>query len=251
MAYKQANEYRFLGWGVSMSLPGSFLFADRPAGGSESRTAVLVVDIQADFTEAYHGPLAVPGADEEYLARVNRAVEAAFKAGLPIFATQDWHPAGHLSCAGSHPGRPVFEPFELEDGRKQMLWPDHCIQGTPGAELLIDGAKLSGVIQKGTDPRYDSYSGFADDGGAETGLAAALKSRGIDRLIVFGLAADYCVRYTVMDGLNNGFEVIVIKDLTLGIDDETTADAWREMAENGARLVASIDVESAEDFLSL
>jgi len=203
---------------------------------------VVVVDLQADFTEARQGSLAVPGADEAYLTRVRATLTGFRELGLPILATQDWHPADHVSFAANHPGRRPFEVLKLPDGSDQILWPAHCVQGSPGAELLIDPADLSRVIRKGPDRDHDSYSGFRDDGGAETGLEAALREFGPKRLIVFGLATDFCVKATVLHGLEAGFRVAVVQELCRGVSPEGTERAWQEMARSGAEIWPSLDL---------
>ncbi len=205
--------------------------------------AVLVVDLQADFTSAHQGALAVAGADAAYLERVGEATRRLQGLGLPIYATQDWHPPGHLSFASSHPGRTVLECLELEDGRSQVLWPDHALQHSPGARLLLEPSLLTAVVQKGTHPQYDSYSGFQDDGGGKTGLEEVLRLSGVDTLVCYGLATDYCVKFTVLDALAAGFKVIVIQDLCRGVDPEGSRAAWEEMARAGADIWAGLDLE--------
>ena len=205
--------------------------------------AVLVVDLQADFTSAHQGALAVAGADQAYLETVQEATRRLKGLGLPIYATQDWHPPGHVSFASSHPGRALLESLELPDGRSQVLWPDHAVQHSPGARLLQDPALLTAVVQKGTHPDYDSYSGFQDDGGGKTGLDEVLRLSGVDTLVCYGLATDYCVKFTVLDALAAGFKVIVIQDLCRGVDPEGSEAAWQEMAQAGADLWPGLDLE--------
>ena len=205
--------------------------------------AVLVVDLQADFTSAHDGALAVAGADRAYLETVQEATRRLKGLGLSIYATQDWHPPGHVSFASSHPGRAVLESLELPDGRSQVLWPEHALQHSPGARLLLEPGLLTAVVQKGTHPDYDSYSGFQDEGGGKTGLEEVLRLSGVDTLVCYGLATDYCVKFTVLDALAAGFRVIVIQDLCRGVDPAGTEAAWKEMAAAGADLWPGLDLD--------
>jgi nicotinamidase/pyrazinamidase len=193
-----------------------------------SRIALILVDVQPDFmpggTLACHeGDVIVPGIDALLRQRRFRHV----------VATQDWHPRGHVSFAGSHPGRAPFEQITLY-GQPQTLWPEHCVQGTPGAELHpgIDWSALDAVIRKGSDPGVDSYSGFRENHGPHgsrpsTGLAGWLRERGVDEVVVCGLARDVCVLWTVQDALDLGFRASVLWDLSRPVtpasDDATRA----------------------------
>ncbi|WP_300465300.1 hypothetical protein [Desulfobacula sp.] len=124
---------------------------------------MVVVDVQKDFTTAYSGSLAVNGTDDAFLKSVAEATKKLKELGLPIYATMDWHPAGHVSFASRHSGKKVLESVSIEDGRTQILWPDHCVQGTDGATLLLNEKYITGIIRKGEDVDYDSYSGFQDE----------------------------------------------------------------------------------------
>jgi nicotinamidase/pyrazinamidase len=144
-------------------------------------------------------------------------------------ATQDWHPRGHASFASSHPGRAPFEQIELH-GQSQTLWPDHCVQGTPGAELHpgIDWSALDAVIRKGSDPGVDSYSGFRENHGPagmrpSTGLAGWLRERGVDEVFVCGLARDVCVLWTAQDAVELGFRTHLLWDLSRPVTPDTDA----------------------------
>jgi nicotinamidase/pyrazinamidase len=131
-----------------------------------------------------------------------------------VAATQDWHPANHGSFAANHPGKQPYEMIDLH-GLMQVLWPAHCVQNTPGAELRgdLDRSRITEVFQKGTDPAVDSYSGFFDNGKRKaTGLAEWLRSRWVQQVYVMGLATDYCVRATAMDARSLGFDVWVVQD---------------------------------------
>jgi nicotinamidase/pyrazinamidase len=193
-----------------------------------SRIALILVDVQPDFmpggTLACHeGDAIVPGIDALLRQRRFRHV----------VATQDWHPRGHVSFASSHPGRAPFEQITLY-GQPQTLWPEHCVQGTPGAELHpgIDWSALDAVIRKGSEPGVDSYSGFRENHGPHgsrpsTGLAGWLRERGVDEVVVCGLARDVCVLWTVQDALDLGFRASVLWDLSRPVtpasDDATRA----------------------------
>ena len=193
-------------------------------------SAVLMVDVQGDFTTACQGSLAVGGADQAYVDAVAARVREFRDLGFPVMATQDWHPADHVSFFTNHRGNAAFDTVDLGDGRTQILWPPHCVQGTEKAKVLVDPGLLDAVVQKGMDPRFDSYSGFFDDGGQATGLEGILRERGIRHLTVFGLATDYCVRATVMDAVDLGFGVTLIRDLCRGVAKESTRAALEQMA---------------------
>jgi nicotinamidase/pyrazinamidase len=201
--------------------------------------ALLLVDIQNDFCAG--GALAVP--DGDAVVSVANALCARFDR---VVATQDWHPPSHLSFAANHPGKRPFELTEL-DGLPQVLWPPHCVQGTPGAEFhaALDRSRLGRVFQKGTDPRIDSYSGFYDNGHRKaTGLGDYLKSVGVTDLVVLGLATDYCVKWTALDARQLGFGVRVVEDGCRGVAlaPQDVPNALAAMAAAGARIVRSHEV---------
>jgi nicotinamidase/pyrazinamidase len=153
--------------------------------------ALILIDIQDDFLPG--GALAVPRGDEVIAVANRLSARADFDV---VVATRDLHPAGHGSFASSHPGRRLGEVIDL-DGLPQVMWPDHCVEGTPGSELAaaLDRSRVARVFVKGTDPAIDSYSGFHDNGHRKaTGLGDWLKARGVDEVWVLGLATDYCVR---------------------------------------------------------
>ena len=175
--------------------------------------ALLLVDLQNDFMPG--GALAVPSGDE-VVAVANRLMP---QYGFTV-ATQDWHPAGHGSFASSHAGKTPGEHVDL-DGVDQVLWPDHCVQDTPGARFhsALDVARIGAVVRKGTDPRIDSYSGFFDNARRKrTALEAQLRERAVDEVDVIGLATDYCVLFTVLDALDLGLRVRLIEEGCRGID---------------------------------
>ncbi|OON67108.1 bifunctional nicotinamidase/pyrazinamidase [Hymenobacter sp. CRA2] len=201
--------------------------------------ALLLIDIQNDFVPG--GALAVPEGDQ-IIALVNR-LQPQFDL---VVATQDWHPAGHLSFASSHPGRQLFEHIDLE-GLDQVLWPDHCVQGTPGAELhpALDQHRIEAVFRKGTSPDIDSYSGLFDNGHRKaTGLADYLRGRGVTQVYVAGLAADYCVYFTAKDAQQEGFDTYLIEDATRAISPEGFEQAKADLAAHGGHVVHSQQVLS-------
>lgn len=210
---------------------------------------VLVIDLQVDFLECEKGSLVVPGTDKEYVERVERLTQKFKEMGHLIFATQDWHPPHHVSFYTNHPGKKPFEVIEIE-GRKQVLWPPHCIQGTRGARILIDNNLFWAVIQKGRDRRFESYSGFRDEGGNWTELDTVLKVNGIKTLIIYGLATDYCVKATALDARDLGYEVLLLKDFCRGVSSETTEKALKELKEKGVKIIEGVTLDSIFDALS-
>ena len=183
-------------------------------------SAFIVIDVQNDFCPG--GALAVAGGDE-IVAGVNAATEE-----FPITVlTQDWHPAGHSSFASSHPGKAPFEITEMPYG-PQVLWPDHCIRGSEGgafhAGLNADAADL--IIRKGGNPAIDSYSAFFEnDHETPTGLHGYLQTRGVTRLVMAGLATDFCVNFSAVDAANLGYAVEVRTPLCRAIDLDGSLDA--------------------------
>lgn len=204
------------------------------------KRAVILVDLQGDFTECKGGALPVPGTNWAYVKEVEEAIRRLEEQGLMIFASQDWHPPEHVSFYTNHPGKKPFEEVELPSGRKQKLWPPHCIQGTEGAKILVDNNLFLAVVQKGKHPHFDSYSAFRDDGGNETELDSILKFHGIRDLLIFGLATDYCVKATAIDALERGYQVTVVLGLSRGVTPETTERAIKEMKDKGARIVSNL-----------
>jgi len=203
---------------------------------SSEHTGVIVVDVQADFTELKSGSLAVPGSDAQYIRAVQRSTERFLQQGLRVYFTQDWHPADHVSFFTNHPGTEPLQVKEI-DGRPQVMWPPHCVQDTPGAMILITAEGPAQTVRKGIDPKYDSYSGFADDGGHKTDLDDLLQKDGIKKVIVYGLATDYCVKATALDALSAGYKVDLIMDLCRGVSPDTTAAAIEEMKAEGVTIV--------------
>lgn len=197
--------------------------------------ALIIVDVQNDFCEG--GALEVPNGSS-VVPVINKLIDR-FDA---IIQTQDWHPAGHHSFASSHDGKSPYETVELDYGT-QVLWPDHCVQGTKGAEFHKDlqTDKSQVIIRKGFRAPIDSYSTFYEnDQKTKTGLTGYLKDRGITDLYVTGLATDFCVKWSVLDGIKEGFNVHIVEDAVRGIDLEGSLDeAWKEMKEAGVTVTTS------------
>jgi len=203
-----------------------------PVGDSD---ILLVIDVQNDFCPG--GSLAVPGGDT-----VVPVINGLARRFAHVVLTQDWHPPGHGSFASSHPGRQPFESIAVDYG-PQVLWPDHCVQGTTGAELrhdlLIPHAEL--VLRKGYRRAIDSYSAFYEnDHRTPTGLAGYLRERGFRRVFLCGLAFDFCVRYSAEDACRENLTAIVVEDASRGIDMNGSVEATRRsFAECGIACVAS------------
>ncbi len=197
---------------------------------------LLVIDVQNDFCPA--GALAV-GEGDAVVPVINRLAERFDH----VVLTQDWHPSGHSSFASSHPGSSPFESIAMPYG-PQTLWPDHCVQGTPGAgfhpKLLTDRAEL--VIRKGFRRAIDSYSAFYEnDRRTPTGLAGYLRERGLRRIFLAGLATDYCVYYSALDARREGFDAVVIEAGCRAIDlAGSLAAAWTGMTEAGVQRVGDL-----------
>jgi nicotinamidase/pyrazinamidase len=217
--------------------------AARPALAAASikiddASALLVIDVQNCFLPG--GSLAVKDGDA-----VVPVINKLAKGFANVVMTQDWHTVGHVSFASAHAGKKPFETIDLPYG-KQVLWPDHCVQGTDGAslskDLSIPQAEL--IIRKGYHKDTDSYSAFTEaDGKTTTGLAAYLKARKIQRVFVAGLATDFCVAWTALDARKAGFEAYVIEDACRGIDTQgSLAKAWADMAKAGVKRIQSGDI---------
>lgn len=194
-------------------------------------TALVIVDVQNDFCSG--GRLAVP--DAEAVIPVIHGLMQGFRR---VFLTQDWHPRGHVSFASSHPGQPPFSRLTLPSG-EQVLWPDHCIEHTHGAEfhpgLQVPADAV--VIRKGTRREIDSYSGFLEnDRTTPVGLDAMLREAGVGSITIAGLATDFCVLHTALDARTLGYEVTVFESACRGIDaDGSLAAAWAQMQAAGVQ----------------
>ncbi|MET0221000.1 MAG: bifunctional nicotinamidase/pyrazinamidase [Tardiphaga sp.] len=230
-----------LGTGLgAMAMTGLQSGAAKAAGKiSLDRTSVLlVIDVQNCFLPG--GSLAVKDGDQ-----VVPVINAMAKKFANVVMTQDWHTPGHISFASSHDGKKPFEAIDVKYG-KQVLWPDHCVQGTDGAalskDLSIPQAGL--VLRKGFNKDVDSYSAFMEaDGKTSTGLAAYLKTRKLQRVFVAGLATDFCVAWSALDARKAGFDVYVVEDACRGIDTQgSLAKAWADMNKAGVKRIMSGDL---------
>ena len=201
-------------------------------------SALLVVDVQNCFVAG--GTLPVKGGEE--VVPIINSLSGKFE---NIVVTQDWHTKGHASFASAHPGEKPFGLKKMPYGN-QVLWPDHCVQGTDDAalhkDLKLPSAQL--IVRKGYHPNVDSYSAFMEaDGKTPTGLGGYLKQRGIKTVFVTGLATDFCVAWTAIDARKMGFEAFVIEDATQAIDlNGSLAAAWKSMAAKGVRRIQSADL---------
>lgn len=197
--------------------------------------ALLVVDIQNDFCPG--GALAVPDGDE-IIPTVNKLINQFDN----VIQTQDWHPEGHSSFASSHQNKEPFDTIEVDYG-SQVLWPKHCVQNSFGAEFHpeLNTLKTQVIIRKGFRKSIDSYSTFFEnDQKTTTGLTGYLKQRGLTDLFTVGLATDFCVKWSILDGIDEGFNMHIVKDAVKGIDLEGSLDqAWKEMKEKGVHVVNS------------
>ena len=203
---------------------------------------VIVTDVQGDFTKVKNGSLAVEGADEAYVEAVEENTMKLKAAGFPIYATQDWHPAKHLSFFTNHQGKKAFDVVKLH-GKDQVLWPPHCVQKTPGAEILLDKKLFVATVKKGKNPEYESYSGFQDDGGQKTEMDKLLKKNNITTVVVYGIATEYCVRATAIDAAAAGYKVVFIKNLSRGVTPDTSQKAIEEMKGKGIIVLDDVEME--------
>jgi nicotinamidase/pyrazinamidase len=204
-----------------------------------SKSVLIAVDVQNCFVEGGTLPVAK---GSEVVPVINR-ISTAFE---NIVVTQDWHTKGHASFASAYDGKKPFETTKLSYGT-QVLWPDHCVQGTKDAELHKDLSLPSAqlIIRKGYHPKVDSYSAFMEaDAKTATGLSGYLKQRGIKTVFVTGLATDFCVAGTAMDARAAGFEVYVVEDACRAIDlNGSLAAAWKNMAAKGVKRIQSDDIQ--------
>ena len=212
--------------------------ADRITPGAHD--VLLVTDVQNDFIPGGALPVADGGAVVPLIVRLAPAFPH-------VVLTQDWHPPGHISFASSHPGRAPFETIRLDYG-EQVLWPDNCVQATPGADfhrdLRIPHAEM--IVRKGYRRHMDSYSAFFEaDGVTPTGLAGYLRERGLTRVFLVGLATDFCVAWSALDARKIGLAAYVVEDGCRGIDAEgSLAAAWRRMTAAGVARITSAAILS-------
>ena len=227
---------------VSATLPAAVL---RSAWAADkisitARDALLVIDVQNCFIPG--GTLPVPKGDE--VVSIINALAGKFSC---VVMTQDWHPPGHVSFASTH-GKEPFSVIEMPYG-KQVMWPDHCVQGTDDAKLHadLDLIKANLILRKGFNTKVDGYSAFYDnDKKTPTGLTGYLKSRGIQRVFVCGLATDFCVMWSSVDARKDGFAVVVLEDASRGIDVRGSMEAaWKDMEKAGVKRAMSTDLSFA------
>lgn len=198
--------------------------------------ALIIIDVQNDFMP--YGSLGVPGGDN--VVPVINSIQDCFDL---VIATQDWHPRDHVSFASNHPGKSLFEKIEI-DGIDQTLWPDHCVQGTTGAELHpdLETFRFAAIFRKGMNPEVDSYSGFYDNNHlVSTGLAGYLREKGVKRVYFCGLASDICVYYTIKDALAEGFQAVFIEDASRALNKENFENQKKELSGLGVRIINSSD----------
>lgn len=198
---------------------------------------LIIIDVQNDFIPG--GSLAVPGGDEiiELINHLQKDFEL-------IIATQDWHPAGHSSFAANHLGKKEFETIQLHN-QEQVLWPVHCVQNSQGAEFssILNTSKIEAIFRKGMNPELDSYSGFYDNAHEKsTGLAGYLKEKKAEDLYFCGLAADYCVYFSIIDALDEGFKATLIEDATKAIDPSRFEELKTEILKKGGEILNSTDI---------
>ena len=195
---------------------------------------LVIIDMQNDFIPG--GALEVPGGDK-IIPVINRLQE---KFDL-VIATQDWHPENHMSFASNHEEKEPFDTIEWH-GMDQILWPDHCVQNSPGAGFHsdLDLQKIEAIFRKGMDKNIDSYSGFYDNGHEKnTGLAGYLRGRNAHELFFCGLAGDVCVNFSIRDALKEGFSVTLLEDATSPIDAEEFEKIKKELKEKGCSITGS------------
>lgn len=199
--------------------------------------ALLIVDVQYDFLEG--GALAVP--DGNQIIPVVNKLQDKFDL---VVATQDWHPSNHKSFASNHPGKNLFDKIIL-NGIEQILWPDHCVQESYGAEFHKDLStkKIEVIFRKGMETEIDSYSAFYDNGHIKsTGLSPYLKGRNVNEVFITGLAGDFCVYYSTKDALNEGFKVTVIEDAVRSIDQKNFQQIKQELSQRDVNFITSNQV---------
>lgn len=198
---------------------------------------LIIIDVQNDFMPG--GALEVPKGD--LIVPIINAMQSQFDL---IVATQDWHPSNHMSFFTNHPNRKPFEKI-LWQGIEQTLWPEHCVQGTTGAEFhdQLDTRRIEAIFRKGTDPKLDSYSGFYDnDHNKSTGLAGYLREKGAQKLYFCGLCAEICVYYTIKDALDEGFDCTLIEDATRPLDKDRFLVIKKEFQQKDVKLIHSDEI---------
>lgn len=198
---------------------------------------LVIIDLQNDFIPG--GSLAVPGGDQ--IVDLVNQLQSKFEL---VIATQDWHPRNHSSFAENHPGKNEFEVIEMH-GHQQVLWPVHCVQNTPGANFHRDlnTSRIETIFRKGTNSEIDSYSGFFDNAHLKsTGLAGYLKEKAASDLYFCGLAAEYCVYFSIIDALGEGFQATLIEDATRALDESNFEKAKKNITQKGGKILLSKDI---------
>ncbi|MDR2397417.1 MAG: bifunctional nicotinamidase/pyrazinamidase [Spirochaetaceae bacterium] len=223
-----------------------------------TKAILLAIDVQNDFCPAYTtvsgvprraGALAVPKGDE-VMEPLNRLGARVVRAGGRLIATQDWHPSGHISFAAAHPEKVPGDTVWSPGGGEQVLWPDHAVQGSPGAAFhdRFEADRASLILRKGFRADLDSYSAFFEnDRKTSTGLDGLLRGLGVTTVIAGGLATDYCVLYSVLDAVRLGYTTMVLIDAVRGVDypEGSVEQAFRAMGEAGVILTDSFEVEGS------
>ena len=203
-----------------------------------NKWGAIVIDIQGDFTKWKQGSLAVPGSDESYVKSVEMATRLLKDLGVLIFGTQDWHAPDHISFATSHRGKRPFETVMI-DGGTQVLWPPHCIQGTENARVLIDNNLFLAVIKSAQNSDVENYSFFQDKNGKKTEMDTVLRVNGVENVIIYGIATEYCVRATSLDLIVANYKTTVIESLCRGVSSDAAAAALDEMRKKGVIVTAT------------
>lgn len=208
-----------------------------------SKSALIIVDMQNCFVsgsdKSVHS-LPVNGG-RDLVEKINK-IQKRFDL---VVATKDWHPANHISFASNHPTGKVFGNIKLKDGSHQALWPDHCVKNTLGSNFIkgLDTTKVSKIVYKGEDTNTDSYSGFMNNNKSDmTPMHDYLKAEKVSEVYVVGLAADYCVKFTAIDGANLGYKTYFIKDLTKAVDPSILPSLYKELKSNKVKVINSKEI---------
>ncbi len=203
------------------------------------KSALLIIDMQYDFMEG--GSLEVKQAN----SIVNTINQLAQKDWGVVVASKDWHPQNHVSFASNNKGSQVFETITLPDGTQQVMWPDHCVQGSHGSEIHkdVDASRINHIVLKGQNPQVDSYSAFFDNNHLQkTDMEKILKKYDITTIYVVGLARDYCVRWTALDGQKLGYKTYFVWDATKPVDPSSNDAIAKELKDNKVEIIESKDL---------
>lgn len=210
---------------------------------NNEKSALIIIDMQNCF---------VPGKDKRIHSlpvvgghKIIKGINSLQKKFDLVIATKDWHPDNHMSFASNHQGKKPFESIELKNNKEQTLWPDHCVPGTKGADFAngLDTSKIQDIIYKGINPNVDSYSGFYDNfKSSQTILHKYLKKKGVKKIYIVGLAADYCVKFTALDGVDLGYETYIIEDMTKAVFPQKIQSEYEKMREIGVKIIKSAEL---------